>query len=76
MTTTRDIDGVELREGDMVYYATKQRYGAKSLLVKGTITKITSSGNVKIDNSYLSTNPEDQIALIESRTRTVLIEKT
>ena len=57
-------------------------------MVKGTISKITKNGNVKIFNenkgmsedmydsgTHLSQRPEEQIVLIESRTRKVLVEK-
>jgi uncharacterized Zn ribbon protein len=83
MNKIKDIEGNELQAGDSVLCATTG-FGAKALLVKGTITKITDVGNVKIKpddyekaykSSLLSTNPERQIALIESRTRKVLTEK-
>jgi hypothetical protein len=86
MDKIKDIEGNEIQKGDSIWYATTG-FGAKAILIKGTITKITESGNVKIINSqekylnsksydtFLSTRPEQQIILIESRTRKVLVEK-
>ena len=79
----QDIEGNEIQVGDLVWYATTS-FGAKACFTKGTISKITDNGNVKMINvdrkyssqdTFLCSRPEQQILLIESRTRKVLFEK-
>ena len=82
MNKVKDVEGNEIQEGDLVWFATTG-YGQKAILIKGAISKFTDGGNVKVKNlegdyshkTYISSRPEQQIALIESRTRKVLFEK-
>ena len=59
----KDIEGNELKIGDEVFYARKNPYSAKGLLVKTTIKNITSNGFVSMEGGLLSTTPEDQIVM-------------
>jgi len=82
MNKSKDIEGNEIQVGDLVWYAVN--VFEKPRFVKATILKFTDSGSVKMINfdkkyasqkSFLSSRPEEQILLIESRTRKVLFEK-
>jgi len=56
-----DIEGNKIDVGDIVYYARKDPYSAKGLLVKVTVTEITEKG-VHL-GSYRSTTPSTQIII-------------
>lgn len=56
-----DYLGNELSVGDVVYYAVTRRYGARSILLRGIITKFTPSGSVRVGDSLIN-RPDEQIA--------------
>ena len=56
-----DIEGNKIDIGDVVYYARKDPYSAKGLLVKRTVTNITKTG-VHM-GLYRSTDSSTQIII-------------
>ena len=68
----KDIEGVEIDIGDVVYYARKQPGSAKGLLVKRSVTKI--KGNHVYMDRYVATDPENQI-VIRKKVRKKKLEK-
>jgi len=68
----KDIEGVEIAVGDIVYYARKQPGSAKGLLVKRSVTKI--KGNHVYMDRYIATDTEKQI-VIRTKVRKKKLEK-
>jgi hypothetical protein len=56
-----DIEGNKIDVGDVVYYARKDPYSAKGLLVKVSVTDITI--NAVYMGSYRATMPSTQIII-------------
>jgi len=56
-----DIEGNKIDIGDIVYYARKENYSAKGILIKTIVTNITY--NAVYMNTYRSTSPSTQIVI-------------
>lgn len=57
-----DIEGTELKIGDVVYYARKQSYSAGGELLELTITNFTDRGYVSM-GKMLAKRPSSQLIL-------------
>ena len=56
----KDIEGNELKIGDVVYYARKRNYPTNGELIEKTITDIHVRGHVRL-GKMTSTSPESQL---------------
>ena len=59
----KDINGVILKEGDVVYYARKSSYSASGRLIITKILNIRAKG-ISLEGGFRSTDSEQQIAKI------------